>query len=180
MADIDVHVLTCEHTVPSFLARCLRSLEGQPVSVHVVDNAGYAVGHGRSVGYALGTAPFVSYIDCDDYALPGAYRGILSAMAEHRGIVARENIQWECGHILPRSFPGHAPVCYRREDVTPFLSAIRAATWCSDRLLREALRPTPIATVGQVRLVRAGTARSKIRPITFTVEERTWRTQTER
>ena len=171
---IDVHVLTCEHTVPSLLARCLRSLEGQPVVVHVVDNAGYAVGYGRSVGYALGTAPFVSYIDCDDYALPGAYQGILSAMAEHRGIVARENIQWECGHILPRSFPGHAPVCYRREDVLPFVWAMAEADWCVDKLLRDALSPTQIPIVGQVRTTRLGSAKTNIRGHTFEQEKAQW------
>jgi hypothetical protein len=163
MHPVDVHVLTCENTVPALLDKCLASLEGQACNVFVVDNSGCAVGPGRAKGYALGSAEFVSYIDCDDYATPAAFAKLAEAMAEHHAVVALEQAQWENGYKVPRPVRNHAPICYRREDVAKFHEAMRTSPWCSDALLRRAMRPVQLMFVGQVRLHRQGTASSNVR-----------------
>lgn len=162
MFPIDVHVLTHEGTDKALLAKCLDSLEAQPCNVFVVDNAGEAVGAGRAKGYIKGQAELVSYIDSDDYALPGAFAAMVEAMAVHKAVVCRELVQRDDGSFVQNPVEFHAPTCYRRSDVLKYLAAIKAASWCADALLRRALRPVQLQTIGQVRVRRAGSAASNV------------------
>jgi len=123
---IDVHVLTHSGTNPEWLAQCLRSLEGEPVVVHVVEGVEGSVGAGRAKGFQLGTCEFVAYVDSDDYVVPGGYAKSLAAMANHRCVVPREYVEYTDGRRHKYTKSGHNGVVYRREDILPLLPAFQS------------------------------------------------------
>jgi hypothetical protein len=69
---IDIHVLTLPDRADK-LERCVASLRHPAVSVHVVEGVDGDIGAGRQQGYAAGTAPWVAYVDDDDWMEPGAF-----------------------------------------------------------------------------------------------------------
>lgn len=153
---IDVHVLTHEGTRPEWLAQCLASLEGEPVNVFVVDNAGHSVGEGRARGYALGDAPYVAYVDSDDYVLPGCFDACLQGLKTHNAVVTMERVEYENGRVFPFPKPGHSVTVYRREDVIPHLHRMSSSPHSTDLHMRELLKPAQLDVVGYVWRVHAG------------------------
>ena len=77
---IDVHYIYYDE--PEWqITRCLESLRGEPVTVHSVPGVwGNPPVKKRAEGFALGTAPYVSYVDPDDYVEPGVYTRLLQAI----------------------------------------------------------------------------------------------------
>lgn len=153
---IDVHVLTHEGTRQDWLAQCLESLRDEPVNTIVIDNAGRSVGAGRASGYAIGTAPFVAYVDSDDYVLPGCFTACLEGLQRHRAVVTLERIEYEDGRVFPFFKPGHSVAVYRREDVTPHLHRMAASPHTTDKHLRALLKPAQLDVLGYVWRVHAG------------------------
>lgn len=153
---IDVHVLTHEGTRKDWLDQCLKSLEGHPCTVHVVDNAGRSVGEGRSIGYQLGTHEFVTFVDSDDYILEGSIQACIDAMQEHRSVVTREIREYPDGSRFPFPMMGHNMAVYRRSDLAPFFSAMRDSPHCSDVWTRRMLQPTQIEFIAYAWRVHAG------------------------
>lgn len=145
---IDVHVLTHEGTRPEWLVRCLSSLEGEPVTVHVIDNTGCSVGEGRAKGYALGHHEFVSYLDSDDELLPGTYARMLEEMKVHHAVCAQEWVVSGSGYVCPTARKGHAPLCFRRGDIAPLIQYMAASPWCVDMFVRRILQPVALDWVG--------------------------------
>lgn len=171
---IDVHVLTHEGTRQDWFDQCLASLEQEPVTVHVVDNAGRSVGEGRARGYALGTAPFVAYVDSDDYVLPGCFDACLAGLEAHRAVVTMERVV-SGDFVFPALRPGHAVAVYRREDVTPHLWRMAASPHTADWHVRKALKPTQLTVEGYVwRVHAAGDHHKTVAALPF--EEAVWRT----
>lgn len=75
---IDVHIIHFQEPI-ELLKRCLRSLAGQPVNVHIVN--GYEEWppyEGRRVGFSKGTARYVASVDPDDIVHPGAFEKLLA------------------------------------------------------------------------------------------------------
>ena len=91
---IDVHVLTYSGTDPAWLGQCLASLASEPCTVHVLEGVEGSVGQGRAHGYQLGVHEFVSYVDSDDFVLPGVMGACLAALRTHRAVVTRERRLW--------------------------------------------------------------------------------------
>lgn len=151
---IDVHVLTHEGTRSDWLDQCLASLEGEGVTVHVVDNAGRSVGEGRARGYALGTHPYVSYVDSDDYVLPGCFAACRAGLETHHAVVTMERVV-KGDFVFPAPRPEHAVVVYRRSDVEPHLHRLAASPHTADWYLRRLLRPVQLAFEGYVWRVHA-------------------------
>jgi len=147
---IDVHVLTHSGTNPEWLAQCLRSLEGEPVVVHVVEGVEGSVGAGRAKEFQLGTCEFVAYVDSDDYVVPGGYAKSLAAMANHRCVVPREYVEYTDGRRHKYTKSGHNGVVYRREDILPLLPAMQATPYAADLMTRRTLVPTQLDHVGYV------------------------------
>lgn len=146
---IDVHVLTYSGTRLDWLSTCLRSLADQPCRVHVVQGVEGDVGAGRAHAYTLGEHEFVSYVDSDDYVLPGALAACLEALQTHRAVVTRERRLW--GSMFDSStLGGHHLTVYRREDVLPHLGDMRQLPYHCDRLLTHRLAPTQLDMVGYV------------------------------
>jgi hypothetical protein len=77
MFDIDVHII--HYLEPQWmLDRCLASLEGQPVNIHIIKGVEeWPPFKGREKGFAAGTAKYCSYVDPDDEVMPGAYENLI-------------------------------------------------------------------------------------------------------
>lgn len=83
---VDVHII--ESRVARWATRCLDSLSTEPVNVHVSDWVDGDIRLARKNGFALGTAPFVSFVDADDVVYPGAFSACISALNNHPKAVA--------------------------------------------------------------------------------------------
>lgn len=146
---IDVHILTYSGTRREWLDQCLASLEGEPCTVHVVEGVEGCVGAGRAMAYRLGTHEYVSYVDSDDYVLPGVMRACAEAMRYKRAVVTLERRLW--GSRFDTSLMGgHHLVVYRRADVLPQLPRITAEPVLCDHVLLQALGPYQLDLVGYV------------------------------
>lgn len=174
---IDVHVLTHEGTRKEWLEQCLASLEGEPVNVFVVDNTGHSVGAGRAKGYALGASEFVSYVDSDDYVLPGCFAACLEALKKHDAVVTMERVEYENGTVYPFPRSNHAATVYRRKDVEHLIPRMASSAHTTDAQLRRLLRPTQIPFVGYVWRVHPDGDHHKVDQNVLNQETQTWPTQ---
>ena len=147
---IDVHVLTYSGTRKDWLDQCLASLAREPlVTVHVLEGDEGNVGAGRARAYQLGTHPYVSYVDSDDYILPGAIDACLEGLQTARHVVTRERRLW--GNRFDSSTRGnHHLAVYSREDVKPLLGILPDHPIHCDMLLVEKLVPTQLSYIGYV------------------------------
>ncbi|WP_052689770.1 hypothetical protein [Xanthomonas albilineans] len=122
---LDVHVLTLHDTPREWVQQRRESIAeavaaaGYPVHVHEIDGELGHIGRGRARGYALGTQPYVTYIDCDDYVQSGAFAALADALvAGHDAVgpgetLEREGVRWQCPD------PHHL-ICYRRDVANRF------------------------------------------------------------
>lgn len=145
---IDVHVLTHAGTRPEWLEHCLRSLEGQACTVHVVDNAARTFSEGRAYGYSLGEHPFVSFVDSDDWVTPDCIGVVLEALREHRAVCTGEWAMHDEKPIFRKPTYDHHLFAARREDVLPLLPVLAALGHAADRALTMRLKPARIDHVG--------------------------------
>ena len=81
-ARVDVHVLQC-YEPPAWLDACLRSLETEPVNVHLRPGIQGQVGLARARAFRHGTAEYVAFVDADDEVVSGAFQaGVRQAATE--------------------------------------------------------------------------------------------------
>ena len=145
---IDVHVLTYEGTNPVWLDHCLTSLHGEECTVHVVDNKGKTHGQGRADGYALGTHPYVSHVDCDDWVYPGVMAAVIDGLQNAQSVVTMENVLHNGKTFFRGPRKGHHLFAARREAVTPYLDKIADTPLLADVLLRQYLKPVQLEFIG--------------------------------
>ena len=69
--DIDVHIIT--YNEPKWkIDRCLESLKNEPINIHIVD--GFCEWPPNRINaFSKGKAPFISYVDPDDYVESGCF-----------------------------------------------------------------------------------------------------------
>lgn len=146
---IDVHILTYSGTRPEWLAQCLKSLEGENCTVHVVPGVEGNVGAGRAHAYTLGEHEFVSYVDSDDYVLPGVMDASLRALKRYPSVVTMEQRLWG-NRIAAKREGGHHLTVYRRELVVPLLPLLSEHPYLCDRLLVRKLHPFQLDFEGYV------------------------------
>lgn len=146
---IDAHILVHAGTKPEWLDRCLDSFKGEPIVPHVVHN-GENIGAGRAVGYTLGTSEYVTYVDSDDYLLPGVGDTCLHALERHRAVVTREWVEYEDGRRHPTPRAGHSLAVYRRCDVLPLLEYLATVKRHGNRLVSLFMKPTQLQYIGYV------------------------------
>lgn len=176
---IDLHILTHEGTRADWLEQAIASTVGQGVTVHLIDNSGKSVGQGRAVGYQQGEHEFVTYLDSDDYLLPGAAEACLAGLQQHRAVVTMEVVEYPDGRRYPFPRVGHALTVYRRADVLPWIKAMESSPHTTDARLRSLLRPHQLPQVGYVwRVHPAGDHHHTTRQA-FEQEAAAWRIQTE-
>lgn len=112
---IDVHVLVSRSTPKAWVTQCLDSISlaiansPLPVQLFVLDGVDGHIGKGRWLAYQQGSAPYVTYVDDDDYIAPNAFAVIAEALQawpdavfpmemHHCGVGQREGVQ---RHHLP-------------------------------------------------------------------------------
>lgn len=85
---LDIHVLTLDSTPRDWVERRRATIAaaiaaaGFPVTVREIPGYVGHIGKGRVTGFALGDAPYVSYVDDDDYLEPNAFACLAPAMAQ--------------------------------------------------------------------------------------------------
>lgn len=171
---IDIHVLTHSGTRPEWLKQCLKSLEGHPVVVHVVEGIEGSVGAGRAKGFALGVCEFVGYVDSDDYVLDRYYDQCLFVLKKKHAVVGKEYVEYEDGSRHKFTKSGHNGAVYRRSDIDPLIKAMAHAPYTADALTREALRPYQLETVGYVWRAYKGGAHNMIDNKIIEMEKAQW------
>lgn len=81
-APIDCHVLWLPGQRDDWWQKCRQSLCGEPVNVHRVEGIPGDYVTARCRAFAVGSAPFVSYVDPDDWVMPGAFSHCLWKLAD--------------------------------------------------------------------------------------------------
>lgn len=77
---IDVHIARRPNENPEWWKQCQDSLQQQPINVHMVDAVEGDVRAARYNGFSQGTAPYVSFVDPDDYVLPDTFTKCLETI----------------------------------------------------------------------------------------------------
>lgn len=86
MISLDVHILCTNYTRPDWLSQCLGSVEAAvrqapfEIGVHVLPGVVGHLGQARALGYARGTAKYVTHVDDDDFVDPDAFLILAEAM----------------------------------------------------------------------------------------------------
>jgi len=71
---------------PGWLSECIASIADAidqspfPVELHIVNGTKGHIGKGRAEGYAQGCHPYVTFVDDDDFLLPGAFAQMAEAI----------------------------------------------------------------------------------------------------
>jgi len=76
---IDVHMLTFEEP-QEWREQCLQSLEGAPITLHVLPGIQGHIGKARGQGFARGELPLVSFVDPDDRYEASAFAQLADAL----------------------------------------------------------------------------------------------------
>ena len=114
---IDVHIITFDETKEE-IERCLASLDDQPINIYMVDGIKeWPPVQGRAKGYAMGNAPFVSYVDPDDFVYPGCYETLLSAISDKDAAYGFEDVYRDGVKIGVCVMPHHAFLLRRGLDI---------------------------------------------------------------
>lgn len=88
MKDVDVHILTMPGDNSDWFDQCLQSLETEPVNVYVRPGIKDDIGNARANAFLYGTARYVSFVDPDDYVLPGGFAECLNRLREETSVAA--------------------------------------------------------------------------------------------
>jgi hypothetical protein len=116
---LDVHVLISDDTPRAWVRQCLQSIEvaklRSPIPIHVFTVAGHPghIGMGRWKGYQLGNAPYVTYVDDDDYLEPLAFERVAQELIHNPDVVYPLERVWLNGRSTKGLQRHHLPV-YRR------------------------------------------------------------------
>ncbi len=83
---IDVHIITLPSSRKEWLMEAAGStahaaaIAGFRVDIHIVHGVDGDIGASRSAAYALGSNPYVTYVDHDDFVLPDAFAAMREAL----------------------------------------------------------------------------------------------------
>lgn len=89
---IDVHVITLPNDDKILFERCIDSLRDEPVTVHIIKGVVGDFSAGRISGLSSGTHRWVSWVDPDDYVIPGAYQRLLDIVGSNKFAWAAEKV----------------------------------------------------------------------------------------
>lgn len=131
---VDVHIIVKPTDSQEWLKQCLESLESEPVKIHVIDaEIGLPKGliASRLKGFACGSSPFISFVDPDDYCIPGLFHTLISVMQRNDRMAAafaHEYITGVHGDVKKgrvNSEPHHA-IVYRRSEYEKAKTALES------------------------------------------------------
>ena len=153
----DLHILNdLDSTNPRWLAECLKSAERAAdllgCTVHVIDDPGPHIGHGRARGFARGDEEFVACLDNDDVLIPEEIPELLATLSRHPEVCGvysdRQQIDdhgkviftlnrppWDAvDQICQTDYP-HQFAIYRRAAIEPHLAELEAFPTYSEYVL---------------------------------------------
>lgn len=130
---IDLHVLvsadTPERWVDHALDTAMKAATRAPVPVflYVLDGIPGHIGRARAKGYAMGSSPYATFLDDDDWLDVDAFAGIDAALASSPPAVLCRETLWQNGIGKPGG-AGHHLTVVRRDEL------IQHAEWpcCGD------------------------------------------------
>lgn len=70
---IDIHILHSPNENPEWAQQCVDSLNDQPVNIFELDGIPGDIRQARYNGFQQGNAPYVSFVDPDDFVYPDTY-----------------------------------------------------------------------------------------------------------
>ena len=129
---LDLHVLTHQGTRKDWLDHGLRSLEGQQFNVHIHFNRHKTIAEGRVEAMRLGTSPYVTYMDDDDWLLESAYERIAPHLESNLPFYATGELEFDQKtQRLKRGRAGHHLLIVRRDVMEAALDTYveRFADW---------------------------------------------------
>lgn len=151
---IDCHVLTLPRARADWAAQLRADLNAEPVNQHWLAGIEGRFGLARANGYALGSAPFLSWADPDDRIVGGTFACLLAALLENPGapfawageqrvdtdlIPIGEPTVWPDGYNQRRHRNHltycHGVVLFRRETLMPALGLLRDCLTGADGVL---------------------------------------------
>jgi hypothetical protein len=116
---LDCHIIVSADTPRAWVTQCLDSVfeardrAGYPVTVRIVDGVPGHIGKARAAGYALGTEPYVTCVDDDDYMLPDAFAQMIDALRTGAPAICTPELTLQNGQLRP-GHPRHHLAVYRR------------------------------------------------------------------
>ena len=119
---IDLHILisrdTPERWVDHSLDMAMRAVTraSVPVTFHVLDGEPGHIGRARARGYAQGSAPYVTFVDDDDWLDADAFTGLADVLALNPPAVLCRETLWQNGQSKPGS-AGHHLTIVRRDKL---------------------------------------------------------------
>lgn len=151
MLAIDVHILTLPGDNADWLQQAIDSVTALPgATPHIVQGVAGHLGLSRAAGYAQGSARFVSFVDSDDYLLPGFEALALELNRQPEAAACYgQHLALQDGALLPQPalqrwtrarmarHPAQikAPIVYRREAVMPYLDTLKNWARYPDRVI---------------------------------------------
>lgn len=79
---IDVHIAHMPGENKEWWEQCQHSLVGEPINIHNINGIDKDIKQTRYNGFLQGTAPYVSFVDPDDYVLPGGFDKCLETIQQ--------------------------------------------------------------------------------------------------
>lgn len=76
MHQTDVHIIlppSWTDQSQRWYDQCMDSLKDEPINIHRIDFVDGDIRKARLMGFSKGTAPYVSFVDPDDYVYPGIF-----------------------------------------------------------------------------------------------------------
>ena len=146
---LDVHVIKHNQNA-EWIEQCIASIREAMaratfhVELHVIDGVTGHIGEGRANGYAMGSQPYVTCVDDDDYLLPHAFEAIALALAHEPDAIFPAEMTLQNGYMLPGHQRHHFAI-YRR----PILIDHRAWACCGDVAQKVAAEKGRVIDVAQ-------------------------------
>lgn len=120
---VDVHLIKMPTHNAEWFEQCMLPLAAEPVKTHIVlGEPGIPQGlvASRLEGFSLGESPYISFVDPDDYALPGLFSTLLAALEATgaHAVYAHEyitGIRGDFQNARVNPLPHHA-IVFRREQ----------------------------------------------------------------
>lgn len=128
---IDVHILHLAEANPLWYAQCRQSVQeavsiaGYPVNVYYMDGVRGNLAAAREAGYASGSSKWKTFVDDDDYVLPGAFRSIGKYLNSDVAAIFPHECLWQNGRLHKGTQGRHHLPIYSRE----FLDTIEFGEW---------------------------------------------------
>ncbi|MGA0588730.1 hypothetical protein ACO2Q2_16625 [Dyella sp. KRB-257] len=110
---LDVHVIIAQDTPREWVSQCLDSVHeaidraGFAIALHIAPFVAGHVGRARAAGYAMGSHPYVTCVDDDDYLLPHAFEQMREPLLAGVAAACTPEFTLQNGHQRPGASRHH-------------------------------------------------------------------------